>query len=204
MSEEKRGPGRPKLQSAGELELQKVEKQFEDFDNSVQQLTMDRMNQAPKLEVEPQTKLSSNEIRKSTDIYLKPFRSIGSREKFNENYRDPYNFDKEYVQFIAENKEIVGETIELWTKPYAGMPAEFWKVPVNKPVWGPRYLAEQIKRKSYHRLVMEEKKSAGEDHAGTYYGQMIVDTTVERLTARPVTNNKSIFMSVNDYPVARR
>jgi len=59
------------------------------------------------------------------------------------------NFQKEYVQFIAENKEIIGETIEIWTRPFGGMPAEFWKVPVNKPVWGPRYLAEQIKRCYY-------------------------------------------------------
>lgn len=182
-----------KRPNAPETELQKVEKQFDEFDNQVKNLTMDRMNQSPKQDVEPQTKLSSSEIEKSKDIYLKPLRSIGGREKFNEKFRDAYNFDKEYVQFIAENKEIVGETIELWTKPYAGVPCEFWNVPVNKPVWGPRYLAEQIKRKSYHRLYMDNKVTSTDGY-GSMYGTMAVDKTIQRLDAYPVSPKKSVFM----------
>lgn len=198
MTEEKRGPGRPKLQSSGEKELDQVEKQFEAFDKNVKDLTHDRMNAAPKQEQEPQTKLSSSDLAKSKDIYLKPDKSIGSREKFNENYRDVYNFDKEYVHFIAENKEIIGETIELWTKPYAGMPAEFWKVPTNKPVWGPRYLAERIKSCTYNRLVMQQTVSNA-DGMGQYYGSLAVDTKVHRLDANPVSTRRSIFMGANNF-----
>ena len=186
---------KPRIQ---ENEMEKLEQQFEKFDANVKELTKDRMDMAPKLETEPQTKLSSSEIDKAKDIYLKPNRSIGSREKFNENYRDSYNFDKEYVKFIAENNEIKGEMIEIWTKPYAGMPAEFWQVPVNKPLWGPRYLAEQIKRKSYHRLMMEDRKTNSEGGM-TYYGQMAVDTTVQRLDARPVSTKKSVFMGAVNF-----
>jgi hypothetical protein len=194
MTEDKKGPGRPaKVNSAGQMELDKAEAQFEKFDNEVKQMTMDRMNASPKQEVEPQTKLSQKEIEKSKDIYLKPYKTIGCRDKFNENYREQYNFDKEYVQFIAENKEIIGEELDIWTRPYGGMPAEEWKVPVNKPVWGPRYLAEQIKRKFYHRLVMQQN-TVGSDHAGQYYGTMAVDTTIQRLDAHPVSSRKSIFM----------
>ena len=108
-------------------------------------------------------------------------------------------FSKEYVHFIAENKEIIGEAIELWTKPYAGLPAEYWRVPVNKPVWGPRYLAEQIKSKFYHRLVMQQNVVTGGDHMGQYYGSMAVDTTVQRLDAYPVTSKKSVFMGANSF-----
>ncbi len=115
---------RPK--TVAQKELDKVEAQFEAFDNNVKALTHDRMNEAPFKEVEAQTKLSSKDISNSKDIYLKPTKSIGSREKFNEDYRNEYNEAKEYVNFIAENKEIIGETIELWTKPFAGMPAEEW------------------------------------------------------------------------------
>lgn len=186
---------KPKIQ---ETEMEKLEKQFDHFDNQVKEMTQDRMNLAPKLEIEPQTKLSSSEIDKSHDVYLKPQRSIGSREKFNESYRDSYNHDKEYVQFIAENNEVKGEMIELWTKPYAGMPAEMWKVPVGKPVWGPRYLAEQIKRCLYHRLKMEDRVT-GSEGGNTYYGQMAVDTTVQRLDARPVSTRKSVFMGANNF-----
>lgn len=185
MSEKK-----PRIQ---ETELDKLEKQFEKFDESVKEMTLDRMNVSTKQELEPQTKLASSEIEKSKDIYLKPDKSISSNQKFNEDYREKYNFDKEYVHFVAENNEIIGEMIEIWTRPYGGMPAEFWKVPVNKPVWGPRYLAEQIKRKFYHRLTMQNNNQTSDGYA-TYYGNMCVDTTIQRLDARPVSTRKSIFM----------
>lgn len=186
---------RPKsTNSEVKTELEKAGQQLDKFEAEVKEMTLDRMNKTPKEDVEPQTKLSSSQIEKSKEIWLKPTRTIGSKEPFNEKYRDKYNFDKEYVQFIAENREILGEDIELWTKPYAGLPAEQWKVPVNKPVWGPRYLAEQIKRKYYHRLVMRENIQTGSDGMGQYYGTMAVDTTVQRLDALPVNTRKSIFM----------
>lgn len=185
--------------SSSERELDRAQAQFEAFDSQVKEMTMDRMNQAPRPEVEQQTKLSSRQIENSKDIYLKPERSIGGREKFNEDYREQYNFQKELVHFTAENREIIGEAIELWSKPFAGMPAEFWKVPVNKPVWGPRYLAEQIKRKFYHRLVMQESRIIGSDGMGQYYGSLAADTTVQRLDAHPVSDRKTIFMGANSF-----
>lgn len=190
---------KPNVNSAGEKELAKVEKQFEAFDESVKQMTMDRMLLAPKQETEPQTKLAQSEIAKTNDIYLKPIKSIGTNQKFNEKFRTDYEFDKEYVQFIAENKEIIGETIDIWTRPYGGMPAEEWKVPTNKPVWGPRYLAEQIKRKSYHRLVMRDQPTNSEGGM-QYYGAMAADTTIERLSAMPINSGKkSVFMGAKAF-----
>ncbi len=179
-------------------EMDKLEKQFDSFNDNVKQLTLDRMNEAPKLETEPQAKLSSSEIEKSKEIHLKPSRSIGTSQKFNEKFRDSWTFDKEYVQFIAENSEDKGGVIELWTRPYGGLPAEFWQVPTNKPVWGPRHLAEQIKRCSYHRLTMENKASYSE--GGTqFYGTMAVDNTIQRLDARPVSTRKSVFMGAKSF-----
>jgi hypothetical protein len=189
---------KPKPSSSGsEKELEKVEKQFEEFDSQVKEMTLDRMNMAPKQDVELQTKISQKELEKNKDIYLKPKRVVSSREKFNEDYRKQYEFDKEYVYFVAENHEVIGETINMWTKPYAGMPAEEWEIPCNKPVWAPRYVAEQIKRKCYHRLVMNESSITSMDGKGQYFGQMVVDTTIQRLDARPVSTKKSIFMGVN-------
>jgi hypothetical protein len=195
MTEERKPRGRPKAQSSlAEQEITKAEEQFKEFDDNVKALTLDRMNLAPKLETEPQTKLSSSEISKTNDIYIKPFKTVSSREKFNEKFRESWNFSKEYVHFIAENKEIIGEELDLWTKPYPGVPAEEWKIPCNKPVWAPRYVAEQIKRKSYHRLVMDQTTHAGADGMGKYYGTMAVDTTIQRLDATPVSTRKSLFM----------
>lgn len=185
---------RPNMNSASEVELDKVEKQFEAHAENIEKLTLDRMNMAPKPETEQQTKLSSSEIADSKDIYLKPYKTIGCRDKFNEDYREAYNYDKEYVHFIAENNEVVGEVIDLWTRPYGGMPAEEWKVPCNKPVWGPRYLAEQIKRCCYHRLTMNQKVITSEDGSGQYTGGITADSIIQRLDARPAMVKRSVFM----------
>jgi hypothetical protein len=199
MTEDKRSPVRPKMNSSSEKELDKAEQQFEKFDSEIKSMTLDRMNMAPKEEVEPQTKLASSDIAKSKDIYIKPKRSIASREKFNEDYRKDYNFSKEYVNFIAENKEIIGESANFWTKPFAGMPAEEWDIPVNKPIWAPRYVAERIKGCKHHRLVMRDAPT-GADHQGNqYYGSMAVDTVVQRLDAYPVSSRKSIFMGAESF-----
>jgi len=186
---------RPEVNSAGERELDRADAQFKEFDAQVQQMTLDHMNAAPLKEMEPQTKLSQSQLEKSPDTYLKPNRSIGCRDKFNEDYRKQWEFAKEYVPFIAENNMIIGEQIEMWTKPFAGIPAEFWKIPVNKKVVGPRYVAEQIKKARHHTLTMKEHTNAGSDHAGQYYGTMAVENIVQRLDAKPVSNDKSIFMS---------
>lgn len=183
--------------SLAEQELDRVDAQFQAFDANVKELTLDRMNETQAKEIEPQTKLAQKDIEKAGDTYLKPIRSIGSKEKFDEKWRSEYNYSTEMVQFIAENKEIIGETIELWTKPFPGMPAQEWKVPTNKPLWGPRHLAEKIKRSKYHRLKMQQTVGTGADHMGQYYGSMAVDTVVQRLDALPVSSRKSVFMGGN-------
>lgn len=186
--------------SLAQKELDKAEKQFEKFDEEIKSMTLDRMNQAPQKEHEPTTQLSTKEIDKSNDIYLKPERAIMSREKFNERFRDEYNFAKEYVNFIADNIEIKGENIEVWTKAFPGVTCEFWRVPVGKPVWGPRYLAEQLKRCRYHRLVMNQNVSTGSDNQGNqYFGSMAVDTTLQRLDATPVASKRSVFMGAANF-----
>lgn len=191
---------KPKPQtSVAQKELDKAQEQFDAFDTNIKDMTMDRMNMAPKADVEPQTKLSQQDVAKSNDIYLKPVKTISSREKFNEKYREEYNFQKEYVQFIAENKEVIGEAIEPWTKKFPGLPAEQWRVPVNKPVWGPRYLAEQLAQCGYHVMSMQQTASAGSDGMGQYFGQMTVDKWVPRITATPVSNRRSIFMGANAF-----
>ncbi len=149
-----------------------------------------------KLESEHQTKLSSKEIDASNKNVLKPQRSIGVRDKFNDKFRQDYEFQKEIVNFIAENKEIIGENIEMWTRPFGGMPAEYWVVPTNKPVWAPRYVAEQIKRKSYHRLRMNEA-TTNSNGGYSFYGQPVVESTVQRLDAFPVSKNRSVFMGAS-------
>lgn len=184
---------KPEVSSSAQKELDKVEKNFEQFNENVQSLTLDRMNESPKEVSEPMAPISQKEIQKSNEIYLKPKRTVSCKEKFNEAFREDYNYAKEFVNFIAENREIIGENLDLWTRPFPGMPAEEWDVPTNKPVWGPRYLADQIKACTYHRLVMQDR-TISSDHAGSYFGTMVADTTVQRLDAHPVSSRKSVFM----------
>lgn len=188
----------PKVSSSAQKELDKVAAQFDRFNEDVKSLTLDRLNEAPKEESIQQTQLSQKEIQKNNDLYLKPKRSVSCKEKFNEAHREDYNFAKEYVNFIAENKEIIGETIDLWTRPFPGMPAEEWEVPSNKPVWGPRYLAEQIKKCTYHRLTMQDRP-VNSDGMGTYYGTMVADTIIQRLDAHAVNQRKSVFMGASGF-----
>lgn len=200
---------KPKVSnSLAQKELDKAENQLDQFNEEVKSLTLDRLNEAPVVEEEAQTKLSTRQIQNAKDIYLKPKRSIfsapdpktGHKEIFNEKFRDDYNYKREYVKFIAENREIIGETIQsLWTKPFPGIPAEEWDIPVNKPVWGPRYLADKIKRSRYHRMSMEDKVTISHDNTGSYYGQMVADSTIQRLDAYPVNDNKSVFMGVSNF-----
>lgn len=189
------GKTKPKVTSSlAEQEMDRIEKRFQEYDKQIKDLTLDRMNAAPKQDEEKQTKLSQKDLEKSKEIYLKPSKTVPPKEAFNEGFRKQYEFAKEYVHFIAENKEIIGDAIELWTKPFAGMPAEFWKVPANTPVWGPRYLAERIKGCSYHRLK-SENSTFSSDQNGQYYGSLVVDTTIQRLDAYPASQEKkSIFM----------
>lgn len=181
-------------------EIDRLEKQFDDFNDQVKEMTLDRMNEAPKQETEEQTKLSQKEIAKAREIYLKPARTIQCMKPFNEKFRKDYNFRKEYVQFTAENREQIGVRIEIWTKFWPGVPAEFWEVPVNTPIWGPRYLAERLRECTYHRLVMGDEKIpasmgiSGNNGLGQDYGRMVVDETRNRLDARPVSDKKSVFM----------
>jgi len=162
------------------------------------------MNQAPRQESEA-PKMAEKDIHKNNDLYLKPKRTIfavdtktGQGQKFNENFRAEYNFQKEYVNFMFTNNELSGETTTIWTRPFGGLPAEEWEVPPNKPVWGPRYLAEQIKRCFYHRLVMRDRVTSG-DGVGQWYGSMAADTTVQRLDAHPVSSRKSVFMGASGF-----
>lgn len=190
---------RPDLNSLGNKELDDAEKQFHMFEKNVKSLTLDRMNEASKEEVEPIVKLSQKDIARSPDIYLKPARRIACAEKFNEDYRQQYEFDKQYVHFTAENREVKGDKIEFWTKPYAGIPAEFWEVPHGKPVWAPRYVAERIKGCTYHRLKMEQKIIGINELGGQEYGQMVADQTIQRLDALPVSGRKSVFMGETNF-----
>lgn len=189
--------------SESEKELDRVEKQFDAFNANVKEMTMDSMNNSPRKETDEQTKIAAKDIEKSKEIYLKPVRSFGPgvcpksgrKETFNEDYREEYNYQKEYVQFIAENLEIIGETIKLALKKFPGTNIDHWEVPVNIPVWGPRMLAERLADCGYSVLSMENKSTGMDEQGNSYYGTLTVSHRKQRLNARPVNSRRSFSMS---------
>lgn len=198
---------RPKQTTASvaEQQLNAAAASFDNFQQSISDLTHDRLNETKREETEG-PRVSQREIQKAPEVHLRPKREIyamnpktGEGQKFNEKFRADYEHAKQEVNFMAENKEIGGEDITIWTRPFGGMPAEEWIVPVNKPVWGPRYLAEQIKRKYYHRLVMKESVITGSDHRGQYFGSLAADTTIQRLDCHPVSQRRSLFMGASGF-----
>lgn len=185
-----------------EKDLEKAAKEFDAFDENVKAMSLDHMNQAPVKEVESQSdvlKISQKEKDRKGDIYLKPNKSIGCQEKFNEKYREDYEFAIQNVRFECQNIEIIGESVTAWTKPFAGMPAQEWIIPVNTAVWGPRHLAEQLTRCCYHRIRMDEKDISSADGSMTYLGKITVDETIHRINARPAVDKRSVFMGAANF-----
>lgn len=185
---------RPNIKSESQKELDKVEAQFDQFEKQLMALNNMPMGNAEA--TEQQTKISTREANTSDAPYLKPIRTIGpgvnpktgEKEGFNEKFRSQYEYAKQYIRVIAENNEIVGETIECWTKPFPGINLEFWRVPSNKPVMIPRYLASQLATRQYIRYSMEEPRMRGTEDGHQFYSGMIGRDVRKRLDCRPVGN----------------
>lgn len=185
---------KPNVNEQGLEELKKVEKQIKTYQEQLKELRLDKSDLSKLKEEEPQTKMSTRQAQAADALVLKPIRTISRKSNFNEKFIDEYNHAAEPVRFIAENKMIIGEKIELWTGEFGGKALEFWEVPVNKVVIGPRYLADRI-AKCRHSIFVMEKTVNSADGMGQYYGSMAVEQVVNRLDAKPVSSKKTLFMS---------
>jgi hypothetical protein len=186
---------RPRVNSEGQKKLEEVQAQLDHVVENARAVdSVEQREFLPRREREEQTKLSSAEQRKNI-IVLKPIKTLFAvGQKFDENFREDYNYDKQYVDFIYEHNEEKGSTLEIWTRPYPGVPAEFWLVPANKPVSGPRYLKNQIDNMTYITRKYVEQKSVGSDYAGQYVGALEVQNVEERASTKEVSKKVKIFM----------
>jgi hypothetical protein len=181
---------KPKINAEGQKELDRIDGQINQFTESMHVAVQDGRTLAIQ-ESEPQTKKSQQELKKEGVIYLKPKRTVFSREKFNEKFRQQFNEKSTYVEFIAENKEVIGESIDFWTKPFPGIPAEEWIVPVNKTVSAPLYVKERIQDCGY--TIFRTSDTPVQSEGGVvYYGQMVAEERKQRLDAREVSKSTRI------------
>lgn len=175
---------RPRVNSKGQQELDKVADQFEDYSSQIRKIS-DNVTDAPQAsDYNPSTKISAREAHRAARI-MKPTKTIGSKERFNEAYRGEYEEAKKYVTCIVENFEFSGK-IDCWTKPFPGMPAEYWELPCGTPIIVHRYVADRISQCSYRRLSMDDTPSPTNYVESDRLGAIVVAETKRRLDARPV------------------
>lgn len=168
-------------------EIKEMTAQADAFQEQVKDLAHESVKAAPAEEVDQQTKMSKREMQKYDAPYIKWERSIACKEAPNPKFQQERDYMWEYVRIVAENHEIIGESIEMWTKQYPGDAYHFWRIPVNKPVWVPRLVAERLSKCSYVRYVMEDasQTTTGSDGYGTYYTGIKAKHVKQRLNAIP-------------------
>lgn len=182
----------PSVNSEGQKELEKVSQQFDQYKNEIETILDNRNVKGQS----PEHEISQKDIEKSQEIYIKPNRVIMSKEKFNERYREQYNYAKEYVHYTVEHHECKGDSIEFWTKPFPGVAAEFWIVPSGKPVWIPRYVADKLEHGCTYRRLKTVDRPYSQDQMGTqYFGQLVQDEINYRISGRPVSTRKNFVIS---------
>lgn len=148
-------------------------------------LTQDAMQDAPLHETEAQTQMSKREIEAYDAPLIKPTRSMPSSGKSLEKEKKMREDGWKYIKVIAENNEVNGEMIEFWLKKFAGDPVNFWQVPVNKPVYLPRHVAEHLSNRKYHVFKMQDRPMH-EVQFGEPASKLVCQETRRRLDCRSV------------------
>lgn len=189
---------KPKVQSPElKKEIDKLDTSLNAMHTEAKQDNDVSFIQTHNYDLEEQTKKSSRELSKENIIHLTPSKWLADGQKFNEAFRKDWEFAKMRVNFIAEHREMKGERVELWTHEFGGVGAEFWRVPVNCVVNGPRYLAEQMHKNGYKSKVMDEhalkdrltSENYNEDHVP--FGK---DVFKKRINAQPYVARTTISM----------
>lgn len=175
--------GRPRLNSKAEQELDKVEEQLDAFNDKVKELSAEPAKLEAK-EVEPQVKFSNREINKDAKVIM-PAKTIGRRDKFNEDFRSEFNEMKQRINCIVEHIEQPGALVESWTGPWGGYQCEFWQVPVNTPVNIPKYLAKRLAACNWNILSMDEGQIRESTNEGKFYGAPVYKDVRRRIDCRP-------------------
>lgn len=148
--------GRPRKMQKSDVDLVKSTINMQ---TELSALTVDKIAETPKTEVEPQTKLTTKQIAANENIqYIEPRKRIKGIGTLPEKLKKQHDHDWEYVKGIAENYEVVGEPICFWLSLYPGDPDCLWEIPVNRPVYVPRMIAKHLESvMEYHSFNYIEK-----------------------------------------------
>jgi len=190
----KRRKRRPRfLESEKNKEIEKVDLQIDALTQQMSALDQDTINKAPIRETEPQTLMTKAQEKYTDAPVIKPTKSMSAVGKPIPKQAKARKEGWEYVKVIAEHNELIGENIELWINPFAGDPCSYWEIPTNKPIYIPRFLAEHLATRNYHRLKMQDRPATqltAEMHsdgmASQPSGQFVAKETIRRIDCRRV------------------
>lgn len=178
---------KPELASGmAQKEVDRVEKQFNEQSERMQNFTQDKMQNAPVKEVAPQTEITKGQFMREDAPRITPVHAYPSRGGTKKPEQDGLRRKAwEYVRCICENLECPGEDLDFWLKPpLSGEDCNNWKIPVNKVVMIPRHVAEHLASRKYHRLYMDENITVMDTGFGQMKGQLTASKTVHRLNCR--------------------
>lgn len=160
---------KPQLSSGkAQQEIDRVEAQLDAAKEAIDNLSIDKIeSEAPQAEeLEQQTKISKKQEREYDAPVIKPFSSEPSPGMRNPKFQEVIKRcakktakAKELVRVIVENNEVIGETVEAWIGTLPGEPVTRWIVPVNMPIYIPRFVAEHLASRKYHRIKMADPES---------------------------------------------
>jgi hypothetical protein len=167
--------------------------QSNEFSKELSKLNIDATSSLKTEETENQTKLSKREIKREQLPKITYIKSIASQEKFNERFRDEWKYAWEYVSCIVENKEVPGEQVEFWMKDYPGEDATFWRVPVNKPILLPRFVAQHLSARAYAQLSMDPGETREIGDGVQQYGFPVYKSMKKRIDCIPVSSYTNPF-----------
>ncbi|HEX5553450.1 MAG TPA: hypothetical protein VFX43_09400 [Chitinophagaceae bacterium] len=148
-------------------------------------LTQDAMQSAPLHEVEAQTKMTKKQVEEYDAPVIRATKSMPSTGKALPQEAQAREDGWKYIKCIAENNEVVGEMIEFWYKKFSGDPIYFWQVPVNKPIYLPKHVAQHISDRKYHVMKMQSKP-IHEVAFGEPMDRLVCQETRRRLDCRSV------------------
>jgi hypothetical protein len=179
---------KPKLASGfAQKEVDRLETEFDAKAVQMASLTQDAMNEAPVNELEPQTKMTKAKILEADAPKIVPSMTRTANGKKKPEQDAIRKRGWEYIRVIAENVELPGEKIEFWHKPmWAGEDCHFWQIPVNRPIYVPRFVAEHIRSRKYHRLTMQNEMTVETNQFGEMKGKLIATEVRQRLDCRVV------------------
>jgi hypothetical protein len=135
-------------------------KQVVSIDKSLNELTVDKVNETKPKEQETDTviKLTTKERAKLEGIrYIEGKRLTPPLGVLPEKLRKEHAHDWEYVKGMFENQIIGGEGIKFGFCKYPGDPDLLFDIPANVPVYVPRMIAKHLESLEYHTFGFAPK-----------------------------------------------